>query len=94
MTALQRPGQARPEAGQARLPGSARQADDVSLLDNLSAQLDGRSGAASARGLVAPAQRPLRESCRSVEGLFLLMNMLRKRQQACYCNSGEKYALQ
>ena len=61
MTALQRPGQGRPDAGQARLPGSAGPADDASLLDNLSAQLDGSSGAASARGLVAPAQRTFRE---------------------------------
>ena len=84
MRALQRPGQARPEAGQVRLPGSARQAEDVSLLDNLSAQLDGSSGAASARGLVAPAQRPLSDSSRSVEGSSPAMIMLRKRQEACF----------
>ena len=73
MTALQRPGQARPEAGQARLPGSARQADSASLLDNLSAQLDGSSSAALARGLVAPAQRAFRDTSRSVNHLCLAM---------------------
>ena len=71
MTALQRPGQARPEAGQAGLPGSARQADSASLLDNLSAQLDGSSSAALARGLVAPAQRAFRDTSRLAEGSHL-----------------------
>ena len=61
ITALQRPRQGRPEAGQARLPGSAGPADEASLLDNLSAQLEGSSGAASSRGLEPPVQRTFRE---------------------------------
>lgn len=65
MTALQRPGQRRPEAGLPGLPGSAARTEDASLLDNLAAQLDGSSsGAAAAAGAAAQMQRSLRDSGR------------------------------
>jgi hypothetical protein len=65
MSALQRHGQRRPKAGAPQLPGSESAAPKASLLDSLSAQLDGGCGgschAAAFAGLAPPPQRPMRD---------------------------------
>ncbi len=80
MTALRRPSQIRPGAGQHGLSDATRHANDASLLDNLAAQLDGSSGASAAAGLVAPMPRQFRDPGRSAECLALPPKISLKRE--------------
>ena len=84
MSALQRPGQRRPKAGAPQLPGSESAAPEASLLDSLSAQLDGgcrgSCHAAAFAGLAPMLHRPMRDPGRCNEPLLRPKRILSMRE--------------